>query len=50
MDSLCSSRIWCRDWLWAIYASVYSRSIAGTPAVVIRMILYYIVFGKANIN
>ena len=31
-------------------AGVYSRIIAGTPAVVILMILYYIVFGKVDIS
>lgn len=31
-------------------AGVYSRIIAGTPAVVILMILFYIVFGKVDIS
>lgn len=33
-----------------IFAKIYSRIIAGTPALVILMILFYVVFGKSNLN
>lgn len=32
------------------FARVYTRIVAGTPMVVILMILFYIVFGKADLN
>lgn len=33
-----------------VVAKVYGRIIAGTPALVILMILFYVVFGKSDIN
>lgn len=33
-----------------IFAKIYSRIIAGTPALVILMILFYVVFGKSNLD
>lgn len=33
-----------------LFAKIYSRIIAGTPALVILMILFYVVFGKSEID
>lgn len=33
-----------------IFAKIYSRIIAGTPALVILMILFYVIFGKSDID
>lgn len=33
-----------------IFAKIYSRIIAGTPALVILMILFYVVFGKTELD
>lgn len=38
------------SWAAKAFGRVYGRIIAGTPALVVLMILFYIIFGKSDVN